>query len=129
LKKAGNELYLTGENHEATLKYNLGLEICPLCFKEDRAILLSNRAAASIKMGQKEKAIHDCTEALGLNPNYVKAILRRAQTYEDTDKPHESMKDFQQILEIDPGHKESRMAVMVTKTKKNPSSPYPRALY
>ena len=82
-------------------------------FQEDRAILLSNKAAASLKMGQKEKAIEDCTEALELNPNYVKALLRRAQTYEDTDKPHEAMKDFEKILELDPGNKDARMAVLV----------------
>ena len=64
-------------------------------------------------MGQKEKAIEDCTEALELNPNYVKALLRRAQTYEDTDKPHEAMKDFKKILELDPGNKDARMAVLV----------------
>merc|ERR1711971_1006887 len=111
-KKTGNELYLAGENVEAVQNYNQALDICPLSFKEDRAILLSNKAAASLKMGQKEKAIEDCTEALELNPNYVKALLRRAQTYEDTDKPHEAMKDFEKILELDPGNKDARMAVL-----------------
>ena len=82
-------------------------------FQEDRSILLANKAAASLKMGLQEKAIEDCTEAIELNPNYVKAILRRAQTYEDTDKPHEAMKDFEKVLELDPGNKEARMAVMV----------------
>ena len=82
-------------------------------FQEDRAILLANKAAASLKMGLKEKAIEDCNEALELNPKYVKALLRRAQTFEDTDKPHEAMKDFEKILELDPGNKEARMAVMV----------------
>jgi len=112
LKKTGNELYLAGENIEAVKNYDQALDICPLSFKEDRAILLSNKAAASLKMGQKEKAIEDCTEALELNPNYVKALLRRAQTYEDTDKPHEAMKDFEKILELDPGNKDARMAVL-----------------
>merc|ERR1711935_537154 len=112
LKKTGNELYLAGENIEAVKNYDQALDICPLSFKEDRAILLSNKAAASLKMGQKEKAIEDCSEALELNPNYVKALLRRAQTYEDIDKPHEAMKDFEKILELDPGNKDSRMAVL-----------------
>merc|ERR1719245_1353606 len=30
----------------------------------------------------------------------------------DTDKPHEAMKDFEKVLEFDPGHKDARMAVM-----------------
>ena len=75
--------------------------------------MLSNKAAANLKMGLQEKAIENCSEAIELNPNYVKAILRRAQTYEDTDKPHEAMKDFEKILELDPGNKDARMAVLV----------------
>ena len=83
-------------------------------FQEDRAILLSNKAAANLKMGLQEKALENCSEAIELNPNYVKAILRRAQTYEDTDKPHEALKDFEKVLELDPGNKDARMAVMVS---------------
>jgi len=112
LKKTGNELYLSGDNLEAVKTYDQALDMCPLCFKEDRAILLSNKAAASLKMGQKEKAIEDCTEALELNQKYVKALLRRAQTYEDVDKPHEAMKDFEKILELDPGNKDAIMAAV-----------------
>merc|ERR1712107_208324 len=112
LKKQGNEFYLAGDNLEAIRAYDEALEICPLYFKEDRAILLSNKAAALIKNDEKEKAIEECTNALELNPNYMKALLRRAQTYEDTDKPHEAMKDFEKVLEFDPAHKDARMAVM-----------------
>ena len=75
--------------------------------------MLSNKAAALLKMDQKEKAIEVCSESIELNPNYVKAILRRGQTYEDSDRPHEAIKDFEKVLELDPGHKEARMAVMV----------------
>merc|ERR1712088_992591 len=88
LKKKGNEFYLAGENENAINQYNQGLEICPLCFSEDRSILMANKAAAMIKMDQKVEAIEQCSEAIQLNPKYVKALLRRGQTYEETDKPH-----------------------------------------
>ena len=112
LKKNGNSFYQAGENDEAVKQYNRALEVCPLSFTEDRAILMANKAAALIKMDQKVEAIEQCSEAIQLNPKYVKALLRRGQTYEETDKPHDAMKDFQQVLEIDPTHKEARMAVM-----------------
>jgi regulator of sirC expression with transglutaminase-like and TPR domain len=48
-----------------------------------------------------------------LNPKYVKALNRRAHLYEDLDKPHEAMKDFNQVLEIDKGNVEANKAVMV----------------
>lgn len=63
----------------------------------------------------KESAISDCTTAIELKPDYVKALIRRGQTYENSDKPHEAMKDFEKVLEIDPGHKDARFAVMVGK--------------
>ena len=112
LKKAGNELYLSGANTEAIEKYNEALDTCPLDFKEDRSMLLSNKAAALIKLDEKEKAIEECSKAIELNPDYVKALIRRGQVYEDTDKPHEAFKDFEKVLQLDPGHKEARMAVM-----------------
>ena len=112
LKKEGNALYLSGDNNEAISKYDEALDTCPLVYKEDRAMLLGNKAAALIKMDEKEKAIAECSKAIELNPDYVKALSRRAQAYEDTDKPHEAFKDFEQVLKIDPGHKEARMAVM-----------------
>ena len=64
-------------------------------------------------MGQKEKAIEECSNAIELHPNYVKALLRRGQTFEETDKPHEAMKDFEKVLELDSGNKDAKMAVMV----------------
>jgi hypothetical protein len=50
LKEEGNRLYLEGNNSEAADKYSKGLDVCPLCFKEDRAMLYSNRAAVHIKI-------------------------------------------------------------------------------
>lgn len=112
LKKSGNELYLSGDNELAVAKYNEALDVVPLKYSEDRSVLLSNRAAAKVKMGLKEAAIDDCSEAIELNENYVKAIFRRAQLYEETDRPHEAIKDFEKILQLDRTHKESNLAVM-----------------
>ncbi len=49
MKEAGNRLYLEGNNSEAAAKYSEGLDVCPLCFKEDRAMLYANRAAVHIR--------------------------------------------------------------------------------
>ena len=47
----------------------------------------------------------------------MKVILRRAQLYEDTDRPHEALKDFERVLELDPKHIESIVAVRVSLEK------------
>ena len=37
-------------------------------------------------MGLNDHAIRNCTKAVELNPQYLKALLRRAEIYEETDK-------------------------------------------
>ena len=110
LKKAGNDLYVSGANTEAFEKYCEALDTCPLDFKEDRAILFSNKAAALIKLNKKEHAIEECSKAIELNPDYVKALTRRGRLYEDTDRPHEAFADFARVFRLDPGHKEAKIA-------------------
>ncbi|CAG5076466.1 Similar to TTC1: Tetratricopeptide repeat protein 1 (Homo sapiens) [Cotesia congregata] len=58
-----------------------------------------------------ESAIKDCTKAVELNPAYLKAYLRRAQLYEQTDNLDQSLADYKKILELDPGHSEAHHAV------------------
>jgi len=110
MKKSANELYVKSQYKDAIDIYTEALNVCPLSFKEDRAIFLSNRAIAKLKLDDKDGAVEDCSEAIDHNSNYLKAILRRAQIYEDTDRPHESMKDFERVLELDPKHIESIVA-------------------
>ena len=50
LKAEGNEFYLKDRNDDATRKYSEALEMCPLCFKKERAVFFANRAAAKCKM-------------------------------------------------------------------------------
>ena len=110
LKKAGNDLYVSGANTEAFEKYCEALDTCPLDFKEDRAILFSNKAAALIKLNKKEHAVEECSKAIELNPDYLKALTRRGRLYEDTDRPHEAFADFARVFRLDPGHKEAKIA-------------------
>ncbi len=64
--------------------------------------------------GTRESALEDCSSAIELNPNYVKALFRRAQIYEQLDRPHEAIKDFNRVLELDKGHVEANRAVLVS---------------
>ena len=49
-------------------------------------MLHANRAQMKRKLGLQDHAVQDCTRAIQLNPDYLKAILRRAELYEETDK-------------------------------------------
>lgn len=49
-----------------------------------------------------------------LNPSYLKAYLRRAQLYEETDKLDEALEDFKKVLTFDPVNSEANYAVRVS---------------
>ncbi|XP_033123832.1 tetratricopeptide repeat protein 1-like [Anneissia japonica] len=111
-KARGNGLFKNEEYLDACSVYTDALELCPLTFKKERSIMYSNRAACKLRLEQLEEAISDCTEALTLNPLYMKALLRRAQTYELTEKLDEALADYQKALELDAGCHEARRACM-----------------
>lgn len=110
LKQQGNELFKQGEHLRSVELYTNALRLCPLDSKEARAILYANRAAAKAKLDRKASALEDCSKALEYNPNYLKAMLRRASLYEETDKLDESLEDYRKVLELDPGNGEARAA-------------------
>ncbi|XP_076179884.1 tetratricopeptide repeat domain 1 [Ptiloglossa arizonensis] len=111
LKNEGNKLFKNGEYTEAISIYTQGIQTCPLCYSKERSILYANRAAAKSKYLDKESAISDCTKAIELNPSYVKALVRRAQLYEETEKLDEALEDFKKVLTYDPSHTEANVAL------------------
>lgn len=69
----GNDLFKSERFTEACLAYGEGLRLDP-----SNSVLYCNRAACWFKLGQWEKSIEDSNQALNIQPNYMKAILRRA---------------------------------------------------
>ncbi|NWI18763.1 TTC1 protein, partial [Crypturellus soui] len=112
LKEKGNEQFKKGDYGEAEDSYTRALQICPACFQKDRAVLFSNRAAAKMKQDKTEAALSDCSKAVELDPNYIRALLRRAELYEKTEKLDEALEDYKTILEKDPSIHQAREACM-----------------
>lgn len=52
--------------------------------------------------------------AIELNPDYVRALLRRAELYEQTEKLDEALEDYKKVLEQDPNQTSARQACMVS---------------
>ncbi|NXL71620.1 TTC1 protein, partial [Leptocoma aspasia] len=114
LKEKGNEHFKKGDYGEAEDSYTKALQICPACFQKDRAVLFSNRAAA--KMKQKCFKYNPghcfCFPAVELDPHYIRALLRRAELYEKTEKLDEALEDYKAVLEKDPSVHQAREACM-----------------
>ncbi|KAG8185576.1 hypothetical protein JTE90_023278 [Oedothorax gibbosus] len=110
LKNSGNESFKKGDFKEAITFYTKAMNTCPLIYPSDRSILYANRAASRISIDKKEEAILDCNKAIELNPQYLKAILRRAQIHRKMDSLEKSLEDYQKVLELDQSNAEARQA-------------------
>lgn len=110
-KFKGNDAFRVGDYEMSIEKYTEGLRICPLQYTQQRSILYCNRSASKMKLQNYDKAIKDCTKAIELDDKYLKAYLRRAQSYEVKEKYDESLADFKKVLELDPSNKEALKAV------------------
>lgn len=72
-RSRGKDLFNAGKYAEACCAYGEGLKY-DLC----NTILYCNRAVCWSKLGLWEQSVEDCNHALKIQPNYTKALLRRA---------------------------------------------------
>ncbi|KAH7685834.1 TPR repeat-containing protein [Dioscorea alata] len=97
----GNEFFNSGKFAEACIAYGEGLRYDP-----SNSVLYCNRAACRSKLGQWEKSIEDCNEALKIQVNYTKALLRRAASYAKLERWADSVRDYEVLSKELPGDKE-----------------------
>ncbi|KAJ2373367.1 TOM (translocase of outer membrane) complex component [Coemansia sp. RSA 2607] len=88
LKSRGNKFFQAKRYPKAIAMYTQALR-----FDED-PVFYSNRAACYAAENDTEKVIEDCTSALKHEPRYIKALMRRAQAYETTDRFRDALYDF-----------------------------------
>eukprot|EP00439_Symbiodinium_sp_Y106_P046453 s1280_g5.t3 len=121
LRLEGNEHFKAGRIYEAREAYSEALHLSPQAGEEGdepskgRAVLHCNRAACLQRLGRWDDAVKDCSEAVKLDPTYVKAYARRSTAYEELKKWHDSLEDLKKAIELDPSlrSKESRRIGML----------------
>ncbi|RWS15316.1 dnaJ subfamily C member 7-like protein [Dinothrombium tinctorium] len=82
MKEEGNAAYINNNLEEAYNIYTSALKIDPLN-NLTNAKLYFNRAVVSAKRKNLNEAVEDCTKAIKLDENYIKAYLKRAKLYSD----------------------------------------------
>lgn len=102
LRLEGNELFKAGRVHDAREAYSEALHLTPQSDKSDRAVLLANRAACLQKLGRWDEVVRDCSQAIELDPSYLKAWTRRSAAYEALSKWHDAVEDLKKAIELDP---------------------------
>ncbi|EON63242.1 hypothetical protein W97_02469 [Coniosporium apollinis CBS 100218] len=101
LKAAGNKAYGSKDYNKAIELYGKAI----LC-KQD-PVFYSNRAACWNAMSNWDKVIEDTTAAINLDNEYVKALNRRANAYEQVERYSEALLDYTASCIIDAFRNES----------------------
>ncbi|KAK0378395.1 mitochondrial import receptor subunit tom-70 [Colletotrichum limetticola] len=101
LKDVGNQAYGGKDYNKAIDLYSQAI----LC--KANPIFYSNRAACYNALGNWDKVVEDTTAAINLDPEYVKALNRRANAYEHLKMYGEALLDFTASCIIDSFKNES----------------------
>lgn len=99
-KEEGNEAFKSGNFTQAYTLYSEALSIDPLN-KVTNAKLHFNRATVASKLGRLNEAVSECTSALELDENYMKALLRRAKCYLDLGQYDDAVYDYEKAYQKD----------------------------
>ncbi|CAH9112432.1 unnamed protein product [Cuscuta epithymum] len=123
-RNRGNDLFKSERLTEACGAYGEGLRFDP-----SNSVLYCNRAACWYKLGQWEKSVDDCTQALSIQPNYTKALLRRATSNMKLERWAEAVRDYEALRSQFPHDNEvaeSLMHAQVALKKSNGEEVYNR---
>ncbi|EUB59233.1 Tetratricopeptide repeat protein 1 [Echinococcus granulosus] len=119
LKEDGNSKFRENLFEDALSLYTTALDTCPLRFSDERAKIYSNRALCHSHLGSPKAALTDCDEALKLNPDYLRCLIRRADLRESADRLTEALEDYQHVLQLDPSNAKARAACAILPEKIN----------
>jgi len=107
-KEAGNAAFKAGNLQEAITEWTACLEVDP-SNRPFNAKLYANRGTAYSKLRRHQEAVDDCTRAIDLDPMYLKAYNRRAESLRCLDgEPNEvkvhlqgALRDYEKAMELD----------------------------
>ncbi|XP_051569157.1 mitochondrial import receptor subunit TOM70-like [Myxocyprinus asiaticus] len=92
-KNKGNKYFKAGKYEQAIHCYTEAISLCPKDQKGDLSTFYQNRAAAYEQQMKWTEVVQDCSQAVELNPRYVKALFRRAKALEKLDNKKECLED------------------------------------
>ncbi|XP_022952745.1 inactive TPR repeat-containing thioredoxin TTL3-like [Cucurbita moschata] len=97
-RSRGFDLFNSGRYTEACTAYGEGLR-----YDSSNHVLYCNRAVCWAKIGLWEQSVEDCNQALKIQPNYTKALLRRAASNAKLERWEDAVKDLEFLRRELPG--------------------------
>ncbi|XP_013875693.1 mitochondrial import receptor subunit TOM70 [Austrofundulus limnaeus] len=92
-KNKGNKYFKASKYDKAIQCYTEAIALCPTEQKMDLSTFYQNRAAAYEQQMKWTEVVQDCSQAVQLNPRYIKALFRRAKALERLDNKKECLED------------------------------------
>lgn len=106
LKEQGNREYKTGRFESAIGFYSQAAEAMEAEGDMDGvATVLNNRGTCHKQLGNHDGVVTDCSRALEIQPNNIKALIRRGQAYESLGKWQSALDDMNAAFRLDPNAK------------------------
>jgi len=109
-KEEGNFHYKESRYDKAIEFYTKALELTN--DPKEKATFYSNRAACNAQLQMYTEVIVDCSHCLEIEPENVKALLRRGLAYENKENYKLSRQDMQTALSLDPNTKMASEALV-----------------
>lgn len=100
-RNKGNDFFKEGKYPDAIKEYNEGLRRAP-----NTVAILSNRAAAYIKLMEFNTALKDADKCIELDPKFVKAYARKGNCHHMMKEYHKAMKAYEDGLKLDATNKD-----------------------
>jgi DnaJ family protein C protein 7 len=101
-KEEADGFYKSRDFDGAVEKYSDALQLKG-CMGSYRAKLYFNRACANANLRNHPNVVQDCSKALEIDNEYVKAILRRAGSYlmiGGEDECHKATRDYESVMKL-----------------------------
>ncbi|XP_041104662.1 sperm-associated antigen 1 [Polyodon spathula] len=115
-KDKGNEFFYAKDYEDAVVYYTRSISVIP------SVAAYNNRAQAEIKLQHWNNAFNDCEKVLELEPNNMKALLRRATVYKHLGKVKEAADDLKKVLQAEPENVMAKKLLHETKEKRDMQS-------
>lgn len=104
LKEEGNDLFKAAKFELAIKKFTDALGACTDRTSKLALTILNNRAACYQQLSDFSNVVMDTSEVIELEPDNIKALLRRALALEGLERYKSALSDIREILKYDPSN-------------------------
>jgi tetratricopeptide (TPR) repeat protein len=109
LKEEGSRAFAMKKYVEANAAWDKALAMKDIS-SADAALLRNNKAACHMVSKKYKDAVAECSAALQAQPDYLKALVRRAKAYEAMGQYKQSLADLQAANKLDTATDDTRAA-------------------